>query len=132
MTPAGQTGWLKTEFGNVLLTDGYSELEYNARLGALMEMLRVRGAEVSSSAGKLFSTDRTATASEEVSPVKAGPAPQTPPRQGRQTTEEASPANPGEDALADAIRLQTETLVKVLRDREGQKHSAVKVTTTFK
>ena len=128
MTLAGQTAWLKTELGNVLLTDGHSELEYNARLGALMEMLRARGAQVSSSAGKLFSSDQTATGSAEVSPQKVRPAPQTPPsRQGRRAPEDDSPSKVAEDALAQAIRLQTETLAQVLRDEEGQKHTVVKV-----
>eukprot|EP00969_Alexandrium_andersonii_P206978 9144488-Alexandrium_andersonii.AAC.1 len=50
-----QVDWLKTEFRKVLLDDGFEEAEYDGRLEVLMELLRSRGSEPSSSAQKLFS-----------------------------------------------------------------------------
>ena len=51
-----QVGFLKTTFGEVLLDEErYEEIEYNGRLGALMDMLRSRGTEMSTSVHKMFS-----------------------------------------------------------------------------
>ena len=48
--------YLKKTFGEVLLDEeSFDEVEYNARLGALMEMLRARGTEMSASVHRIFS-----------------------------------------------------------------------------
>ncbi len=68
-TLAEQVGFLKAEFGRVLLDEeGYAEIEHTSRLEALIEMLRDRGTELSSSAQKMF----TGT-SVRPSPVRPGP-----------------------------------------------------------
>ena len=64
-----QVDWLKTEFSHVLLGDEYAEREYNARLEALLELLRARGSQPSASAQKLFS----APSSQEPSSQEASP-----------------------------------------------------------
>eukprot|EP00969_Alexandrium_andersonii_P116106 5134476-Alexandrium_andersonii.AAC.1 len=60
----------QAEFSRVLLDDSFEEAEYNGRLEALMDLLRARGGEPSSSARKLFSTAGSQGVSQEASPDK--------------------------------------------------------------
>ena len=159
---SAQVGRLKTLFGEVLLSEGtYEEREYNARLGALMEMLRARGTQPSGSVHKLFSSTGTALASLEQSPERPGheaakPRPMTvemttgtPPRENEvvrslredldrlrrdfntRTPGAASHGEAAEGALAQAISVQTEAIRAALQSKD-QKHSVVKITPTFR
>ena len=156
-----QVSYLKSTFGEVLLGEGeYSDTEYNGRLSALMEMLRARGTAVSEHAGRLFSGPTTSRlASVEVSPEKKGKEAErislTPPKENpsaeveqlkeemvrlkRRLDTKFSPAGlpgdgtPAQDALAQAIAVQTQTLQAALKTKNSDgRHSVVKVNPTFK
>ena len=133
----------------------YADSEYNARLAALMEMLRARGTEPSESVHKLFSTD--------ISPqkgiLKRTEPPRTPPELAPSEVQKLREENdrlrllatpprtamqrdlfsgsPGSDkeaadgALVKAINVQTEAIQAALKSKET-KHSVVKITPTFK
>eukprot|EP00969_Alexandrium_andersonii_P252600 11163126-Alexandrium_andersonii.AAC.1 len=108
----------------MLLDDGLQEAEYNGRLEALMELLRARGSEPSSSAQRLFSVagsqgqasqkarpDKGAGVGLADSPRGAGPA-----RGAAQPAAPPMPAMTGPaDALAAALDVQTKTLTEVLK-----------------
>merc|ERR1712026_449271 len=156
----GQVSYLKQEFAEVLLRDDkYSEQGYNARLSALMGMLRARGTEVSSSERKFFSSasslepspDKVASGQGPPQDRGAGAGPEqyclTPPTRRerelqkefdelKQTLEDRlRTSTPGrdmsDDVLARAIEAQTAALSAAFKTRE-HKASVVKITPTFK
>ena len=157
----GQVQYLKAAFAEVLLAEGtYEESEYDARLAGLMEMLRARGTQPSSSMSRLFSSAVTGVRSSwEPSPVKTEAAPKgagvgpvnlaTPPPEKAEvralreefdrlrqdmvtrTPGAGSQAESAEGALAQAINVQTEAIRAALRSKD-QKHSVVKITPTFR
>ena len=66
-----QVAFLKKTFGEVLLDEeSFDEVEYNARLAALMQMLRSRGTEMSASVHRMFSGVGSVSASARGSPER--------------------------------------------------------------
>ena len=144
LTLEQQVAVLKRDFGEVLLAEkDYEPKEYNARLQGIIEMLRARGTQMSTSVNKLFSTGEPSRTSLEASPERlqrrdsprasggergdewrrASEDAYSTPTKERRREERESP----DEGLAAAIRQQTLALQKALM-KPDVKHSVMKVT----
>ena len=117
MSEKEQKDWLKTEFGRILLCEDYGDVEYRARLQALMDLLRSRGTEVDAT-GRLFSQGASAPKpSLEASPDKS-----------KVRIDDGLGQSSGgtEDTLVMAIKAQTDALTQVLKSKDQHRASVVK------